>query len=341
VIGMTATGQLEEVLSRPTAADCEAMRGLDGDLLILGVGGKMGPSLAARARRACDGAGVRQRVIGVSRFGDAELRAGLEQAGVKTIAADLLDRHALEALPDAANVIFMAGRKFGTQGGEHWTWAMNVLLPALVAERFRGARIVVFSSGNVYPLRKVTEGGAAEDVATDPIGEYAQTVRGRERVFQYYAEQGGTASVLLRLNYAVELRYGVLVDIGRKVYEQRPVDVTMGHVNVIWQGDANSVALRSFGLCAVPPAVLNVTGAETLAVRWIAGRFGKRFGMAPRLEGTEAESALLNDAGRCRGLFGPLEVSVEQAIEWTAEWIRAGGASLNKPTHFEARDGRF
>jgi hypothetical protein len=341
VIDMTTTEQLDEILSRPTAADCEAMRALDGDLLILGVGGKMGPSLAMRARRACDEAGVRKQVVGVSRFGDAELRAGLERAGVQTVVADLLDRNALQALPSAANVIFMAGRKFGTQGGEHWTWAMNVLLPALVAERFRKARIVVFSSGNVYPLRKVTEGGAIEDVATDPMGEYAQTVRGRERVFQYYAEQCGTRSLLLRLNYAVEMRYGVLADIGRKVYEQRPVEVTMGHVNVIWQGDANSVALRSFALCAVPPAVLNLTGEETLAVRWIAERFGKLFGVTPRLEGTEAESALLNDARQCHRLFGPMEVSVEQAIEWTAGWIQGGGASLNKPTHFEARDGRF
>lgn len=338
---MTTTDQLEELLSRPNAADCEAMRNLDGDLLILGVGGKMGPSLAARARRACDQAGGRKRVIGVSRFGGGGLRASLEQAGVETIAADLLDRNALQSLPDAANVIFMAGRKFGTQGGEHWTWAMNVLLPALVAERFRDARIVVFSSGNVYPLRKLTEGGATEDVPTDPVGEYAQTVRGRERVFQYYAEERGTASVLLRLNYAVEMRYGVLVDIGRKVYEQQPVDVTMGHVNVIWQGDANSIALRSFQLCAAPSALLNLTGPETLTVRWIAGRFGELFDTKPRLEGTEAESALLNDAGRCLKLFGAPEVSVEQAIEWTAGWIRAGGSSLNKPTHFEARDGRF
>ena len=338
---MTTTDQLDEVLSRPTPADCEAMRSLQGDLLILGVAGKMGPSLAARARRACDQAGIRKRVIGVSRFSDGGLRAGLEQAGIETITADLLDRNALRTLPDAPNVIFMAGRKFGTQGGEHWTWAMNVLLPALVAERFRAARIVAFSSGNVYPLRKVTEGGATEEITTGPIGEYAQSVLGRERIFQYYAEQCGTASVLLRLNYAVEMRYGVLVDIGRKVYEQRPVDVTMGHVNVIWQGDANSVTLRSFGLCSVPPAVLNVTGPETLTVRWIAGRFGELFGIAPRLEGAEAPSALLNDARRCHGLFGPPEVSVEQAIEWTAEWIRAGGQSLNKPTHFEARDGRF
>jgi nucleoside-diphosphate-sugar epimerase len=341
VIGMMTMEQLEEVLSRPGEADCDAMRSLDGDLLILGVGGKMGPSLAMRARRACEQVGLRTRVIGVSRFGDAGQRAGLERHGVETIAADLMDRKALQTLPDAANVIFMAGRKFGTHGGEHWTWAMNVLLPAMVAERFRDAHMVVFSSGNVYPLRNVAEGGASEDVPTDPVGEYAQTVRGRERVFQFYAEQCGTPSVLLRLNYAVEMRYGVLVDIARKVYERRPVDVTMGHVNVIWQGDANGVALRSFRLCAVPPAVLNVTGPETLTVRWIAGRFGELFGVEPHLEGTEANSALLNDAHRCSELFGPPEVSVEQTIEWTAEWIRAGGPSLNKPTHFEARDGRF
>lgn len=338
---MTTVEQLEEVLSVPSDADCEAMRELEGDLLILGVGGKMGPSLAMRARRACDSAGVRKRVIGVSRFGDAAVRADLEAAGVETIAADLLDRDALNALPYVANVIFMAGRKFGTQSGEHWTWAMNVLLPALAAEQYRAARFVVFSSGNVYPLRQVAEGGATEETETDPVGEYAQTVRGRERVFEHYADQCGTPSVILRLNYAVEMRYGVLVDIGRKVYEQRPVDVTMGHVNVIWQGDANSVALRAFRLCSTPPTLLNLTGPETLSVRHIAQGFSELFGVAPRLQGTEATSALLNDARRCHGLFGPPAVSAEQVIEWTAAWISAGGTSLNKPTHFEARDGRF
>ena len=180
-----------------------------------------------------------------------------------------------------------------------------------------------------------------EETATDPAGEYAQTVRGRERIFEHYADRCGTSSVLLRLNYAVEMRYGVLADIGRKVYDRRPVDVTMGHVNVIWQGDANSVALRAFQLCSVPPAVLNVTGPEILRARWIAQRFGELFGVAPLIEGTEAESALLNDSGKCQRLFGPAEFGVEQVIEWTAAWIRAGGASLNKPTHFEARDGKF
>jgi len=335
------TEQLEEVLSRPTPDDTAALGGLEGDLLILGVGGKMGPSLAIRAKRAIDEAGLRKRVIGVSRFGDAGVRERFERAGVEAIAADLLDRNALEGLPDSPDVVFMAGRKFGTAGAAHWTWAMNVLLPALVAERWRDSRFVVFSSGNVYPLRKVSEGGADEEVETDPVGEYAQSVRGRERVFQHYSERYGTRCVLLRLNYAVEMRYGVLADIGRKVYERLPIDVTMGSVNVIWQGDANSVALRSFGLCGSPPAVLNVTGPETLSVREIAEQFGRLFGVAPLLVGTEAETALLSDAGKCHRLFGAPRVTVAEVIEWTAEWIRGGGPSLDKPTHFEARDGRF
>ena len=338
---ITTTEQLEEVLSRPAARDCEALAELEGDLLILGVGGKMGPSLAVRAKRAIDGAGLRKRVIGVSRFSDSGLRERLAQAGIEAIRADLLDREALRGLPEAPNVIFMAGRKFGTQGGEHWTWAMNVLLPALVVERYRHSRFVVFSSGNVYPLRKVVEGGADEQVETDPVGEYAQSVRGRERIFEHYANRCGVGSVLLRLNYAVEMRYGVLADIGRKVYQRRPIDVTMGSVNVIWQGDANSVALRSFPLCSCPPAALNLTGPETLSVRGIAERFGRVFGVEPRWEGTEADSALLSDSGKCHRLFGAPAVCAAEAIEWVAEWIRSGGASLDKPTHFEARDGRF
>jgi nucleoside-diphosphate-sugar epimerase len=335
---ITTTDRLEEILSRPTARDREALAELDGDLLILGVGGKMGPSLAVRAKRAIDEAGLRKRVIGVARFSDPLLREKLAQAGIETIRADLLDRNALRGLPDAPNVIFMAGRKFGTHGGEHWTWAMNVLLPSLAAERYIHSRFVVFSSGNVYPLRSV---GADEQVATDPIGEYAQSVRGRERIFEHYADRYGVPSVLLRLNYAVEMRYGVLADIGRKVYQRQPVDVTMGRVNVIWQGDANSVALRSFPLCSCPPAQLNLTGPETLSVREIAERFGRIFGVEPLLEGAEADTALLSDAGKCRRLFGPPAVSAAEVVEWVAEWIRNGGESLDKPTHFEARDGRF
>jgi nucleoside-diphosphate-sugar epimerase len=337
----TTTEQLEEVLSRPTARDCEAMAALDGDLLILGVGGKMGPSLAVRAKRAMDEAGLRKRVTAVARFSDAGLRERLTQAGIETIRADLLDRDALRELPEAPNAILMAGRKFGSQGGEHWTWAANVLLPALVAERFGHSRFVVFSSGNVYPLRKTAEGGADEQTATEPVGEYAQTVRGRERVFEHYAERWGVRSVLLRLNYAVEMRYGVLADIGRKVYERRPIDVTMGSVNTIWQGDANSVALRAFPLCSCPPALLNLTGPETLSVRALAEQFGRAFGVEPVIEGVEADSALLSDAGKCVGLLGPPAVTAAEAVEWVAEWIRRGGESLDKPTHFEVRDGRF
>ena len=338
---ITTAEYLEDILSRPTTADAAALRALEGDLLILGVGGKMGPTLAIRAKRAIDLAGLRQRVIGVSRFTSPGLAERLAGAGVEAVRADLLDRDALGALPDAPNVFFMAGRKFGTEGAEHWTWAMNVLLPALAAERYRDSRFVVFSSGNVYPLRKVAEGGAAEDAATGPVGEYAQSVLGRERVFQHYADRGGTRSLLLRLNYAVEMRYGVLADIARKVHERRPVDVAMGSVNAIWQGDANSVALRSFPLCSAPPAVLNVTGPETISVRAAAERFGRLFGVDPRIEGTEDSTALLSDAGKCHRLFGYPSVSAGETIEWIAEWILAGGASLDKPTHFEARDGRF
>lgn len=333
--------QLEDALSRPSEADKAALRELDGDLLILGAGGKMGPSLARRARRAADEAGARKRIIGVARFSTPELRERLEGWGVETIAADLLAPEQLALLPEVPNVIFMAARKFGSTGNEPLTWAMNTYLPALVAERYRASRIVAFSSGNVYPLVPVLEGGCTESVPPDPVGEYGQSVLGRERMFQYFSAQHGTPVTLLRLNYAVELRYGVILDIGLKVFENRPVDLRMGHVNVIWQGDANSVCLRSFSLANSPPEILNLTGPETIAVRWIARRFGEIFGVEPKLEGTESPTALLNNAARCHRLFGHPEVSVEQIIEWVAKWIAAGGELLNKPTHFEVRDGKF
>jgi nucleoside-diphosphate-sugar epimerase len=235
----------------------------------------------------------------------------------------------------------MAARKFGSTGAEHLTWAMNALLPALVAERYPAARFVAFSTGNVYPLVSVAGGGATEDMLPVPVGEYAQSALARERIFEFFSRRNQTRMMMLRLNYAIDLRYGVLLDIGQKVFERRPVDVTMGHVNVIWQGEANSIAMRSFGLCQSPPAVLNVTGPETAAVRWIAGEFGKRFGMEPIFQGMEAETALLSNAGRCQKLFGRPSVTVEQMIEWVADWIRMGGVTLAKPTHFETRDGRF
>jgi nucleoside-diphosphate-sugar epimerase len=334
-------GELEERLSRPSAADVEFMRELEGDLLILGVAGKMGPSLARRARRAADEAGVRKRIVGVARFSNPRVREELEAAGVETICADLLDEEQLQALPELPNVIYMAARKFGTTGNEYLTWALNTYLPGRVAERFRRSRIVAFSSGNVYPLVPIAHGGPTEATPPDPVGEYAQSVLGRERMFEYFSARYGTPVTLLRLNYAIDLRYGVLVDIALKVYQRQPVNLAMGQVNVIWQGDANSVALRAFRLCQSPPAVLNVTGPETVSVRSLAWKFARRFGVEPIFEGTEAPTALLSDASLCHRLFGYPEVTLEQMIEWVAEWIRAGGVLWNKPTHFEVRDGRF
>ncbi len=332
---------LEEVLSRPNPADIEAMRTLDGDLLILGVGGKMGPSLARRARRAIDQAGVKKRVVAVSRFSSGDLRQELDASGIETIAADLMDDAAMAALPDIPNIVFMAARKFGTTGAEHLTWAMNTYLPGRVAERFHRSRIVSFSSGNVYPLTPVVEGGATERTPIAPVGEYAQSVLGRERLFQHFSEKYGTLGVLLRLNYAIELRYGVVRDIGARVFERLPINLAMGSANVIWQGDANSIVLRSFALASAPPRVLNLTGPEVLSVRWVANEFGRHLGVEPVFEGAESPNALLNNAAECMKLFGYPTVSVSQLIEWTASWLQSGGATFNKPTHFEVRDGKF
>ncbi len=336
-----SAAELDDFLTAPSDADRAGMRQMHGNLLILGAGGKMGPSLAMRAARARDAGGAAQRIIAVSRFTDAEAAAQLESHGIEIVRADLLESGAIGRLPDAGNVIFMAGRKFGSTGAPHLTWASNAYLPALVAERYREARIVAFSSGNVYPFVPVRSGGATEETAPAPRGEYAQSVLARERIFEYFAERYGTRVCLLRLNYAVELRYGVLRDIGERVFHGQPVNVGMGYVNVIWQGDANSICLRSFELCASPAAVLNVTGPETLAVQDIAREFGKLFGREPVLEGQEADTALLNDARKCETLFGRPAVSAETAIAWTADWIRRGGAGWNKPTHFESRDGAF
>ncbi len=333
--------ELEDRLSRPSASDVEFFRELEGDLIVLGVAGKMGPSLARRALRASAEAGRKRRIIGVARFSDARVKHDLEAAGLETITADLLEPGALAALPDAPNVIYMAARKFGTSGNEHLTWAMNTYLPALVAGRYKHSRIVTFSTGNVYPLVPVTQGGAVEATAPAPVGEYGQSALGRERMFEYFSCRNGTPVTILRLNYAIDLRYGVLADIAWKVFEERPVDVSMGMVNVIWQGDANSVTLRALGLCAAPPAVLNLTGPETLSVRAVATRFGQLLGRVPIIEGVEAPTALLSDASRCHRLFGYPEVGVEQMMEWIADWIRAGGERWDKPTKFEVRDGRF
>ncbi len=317
------------------------MAALDGSLLILGIAGKMGPSLARRAKRACQQAGVERRIIGVARFTNSALRAEMDAIGIETISADLLEPGALAGLPDTPNVLYMAARKFGSTGSEHLTWAMNSYLPGLVAERYRHSRIVTFSSGNIYPLTPVLHGGSTESSPLAPIGDYAQSALGRERLFEYGSHRHGTPVAILRLNYAIDLRYGVLLDIGQKVFARQAIDLAMGHANVIWQGDANSVTLRSFAFCQSPPFVLNLTGPETVSVRWAAQRFGAHFGVEPIFEGEESQTALLNNASRCHCLFGYPSVTVDQMIEWIAAWIGMGGETMNKPTHFQTRDGRF
>jgi nucleoside-diphosphate-sugar epimerase len=333
--------ELDDLLSRPSQADIEAVSKLQGTLLLLGVAGKMGPTLAMRARRAAMTAGADLRVIGASRFSSAGSREMLEAAGVGTAAADLLHWPDVERLPDAENVVFLAGRKFGSSVDAAQTWAMNIQVPAMVCERFKHSRIVAFSSGNVYPIVPVVSGGATESTPVNPVGEYAQSVLGRERTFEFASAKNGTPVALLRLNYAVELRYGVLLDVAMAVFERRAIDLRMGAANVIWQGDANSVCLRSFDLCSSPPAVLNLTGPETLSVRAVAEKFGKHFGIEPVFEMEETSTALLNNAGRCHRLFGYPSVTPDELIEMTAEWIGMGGGTLGKPTHFETRDGKF
>jgi dTDP-4-dehydrorhamnose reductase len=334
--------ELEDHLSRPTEADAAAMSALNGDLLILGVGGKMGPSLSRLARRAAALAGAHVRIVAVARFSNASLPAQLATQGIEPITCDLLEPGALSLLPEIPNVIFMAARKFETSGAEHLTWAMNTFLPGLVAERYRNSRIVAFSTGNVYPLRSVSEGGAVESTPVGPVGEYAQSALGRERMFENGSHRWGTRAAILRLNYAVELRYGVLVDIARAVFERRPISLAMPYVNVIWQRDANSWCLRSFAYCQSPPFVLNITGPETLSVRELAIEFGQHFGIEPifRTE-LEGSTSLLNNAAKAGTLFGRPTATPAELIGWVADWIRHGGVMLNKPTHFQTRDGKF
>lgn len=314
---------------------------LDEDILILGAGGKMGPSLAGLAKKAIDQAGLSSNVICVSRFSDKACRQELDSQGIQTVAADLLNEEELQGLPDAGHVIYMVGQKFGTTGNESLSWALNSYLPGRVAEKYKDSSIVVFSTGNVYPLVDVSSGGADESHRPGPVGEYAQSCLGRERVFEHFSKQHGTPVLIYRLNYAIDLRYGVLLEVGRSVYENQPVNLQTGHVNVIWQGDANEIAIRSLRLCTCPAAVLNVTGPETIPVRWLAEEFGKRFKKTPVFEGREQPTALLSNASRCHREFGYPSVSLQQMIDWTAGWIEHDGATLGKPTHFQQRKGQF
>ena len=328
---------LEDILSEPAEATKKIVAGLTGDIAVLGAGGKMGPTLAMMLKKASPG----RKIYAVSRFSDKAARSRIEQAQVETIEADLLDESHYYKLPDVENVFYLAGMKFGSTGNQPLTWALNSFVPALVARHYKHSRIVAYSTGNVYPLVDIAGGGATEQTTPKPIGEYAQSCLGRERVFGYFAERHSTGVCVIRLNYAVEARYGVLLDIARRVFGGEPVQVGMGRVNLIWQGDANSAIFRSLALAGAPAQVLNVTGMEILSVRTLAEELGRRLGRRPRCEGTESETALLSDASLCRRLLGLPRVPLGWLLDLVADWVIAGRPTYAKPTKFEVRDGRF
>lgn len=333
---------LEYQLSEPTAGVLETLQKLDGDILVLGAGGKMGPTLAIMARRACDSLGQTDRqVIAVSRFSDPVAADVLAKQGVRTLSCDLMDRDAVKKLPEAPNVIFMAGQKFGTSDSPGTTWVMNTLVPAIVAERYARSRIVVFSTGCVYPLTAANGTGSIEEDFLGPPGDYANSCVGRERIFSHFAQEKGTETLMFRLSYAIDLRYGVLHDIAQKVAREEPMDVTMGYANIIWQGDANARALQCLEHVSNPPAALNVTGLEKVSIRALAGRFGELLGKKVQITGQESDTAWLFNAQRSYEWFGPPSVTLEEMIQATAQWISQGGSSLGKPTHYETRDGQF
>jgi len=332
---------LEQELVKPSEALIADLYAIEGDILILGIGGKMGPSMARLAKAAIDQAGVQKRVIGVSRFSDKSVQGELEADGIETISADLLNEADLAALPDVPNVLYLAGTKFGTTGNEPFTWAMNAYLPGRVAEKYRTSRIVAFSTGNVYPFTPVHSGGATEQTTPSPVGEYGQSCLGRERVFQYFSEKYSIPTLIYRLNYAIDLRYGVLLEIAKSVAAEKPIDLRMGNVNVIWQGDANEIAIRALRHCTTPAKLLNVTGPETVSVQWVAEQFGQLMGKTPVFVNEPQSTALLSNASEAHRLFGYPRVTLRQMIELTVSWLQGGGRLLSKPTHFQERNGQF
>ncbi len=338
---MKIVDELDQKLSTPSDRLINDLKKLSGDILILGAGGKMGPSLCMLAKRALSEAGSGNSVIGVSRFSDSESQEKLNSFGIETIEADLMNEEDLQALPDIKNVIYLVGNKFGTTGNEHITWALNSYLPGRVATKFKKSSIVAFSTGNVYPFVEIDSGGATEKDATGPVGEYAQSCLGRERVFEHFARINETPMLFFRLNYAIDMRYGVLLEVAKSVQNERPIDLSTGHVNVIWQGDANEIALRCLHHCSNPPEVLNVTGPETLSIRWLAEEFGKILDKTPQFTNSEKSTALLSNASKAHRLFGYPKVTLKEMIEWTAEWVQHDGATLDKPTHFQERKGAF
>jgi nucleoside-diphosphate-sugar epimerase len=328
---------LDELLCRPSQPLIDDLRKVDGDIMILGVAGKMGPTLAGLAKAALPD----RRIIGVARFSDAGVKDWLQARGIETINCDLLDETAIKTLPKISNIVFMAGRKFGAEGDLSLTWAMNSHVPALIAQAFSGSRIVAFSTGCVYPFVPVTGKGADENLAPDPPGEYAQSCVGRERMFEYFSRKYSTPGRLFRLNYAIDMRYGVLHDIATKVLRGAPIDVSLGHVNFIWQGDASAQALRCLAYCDTPTSPINVSGHEILAVRDLAAKFGMRFGRAPVIVGKEEPTAWLTNTSQAVKLFGLPIVDTDQLIRWTADWVSRSMPSLGKPTKYEVRDGRY
>ncbi|MFH0759756.1 MAG: NAD-dependent epimerase/dehydratase family protein [Bacteroidota bacterium] len=335
------TAALEDLLSQPTEAAVKMLSEIEGDIMFLGIGGKIGPTLAKMAKRACDQAGVKKRIHGVSLFESDQQRRQIDALGIETIHGDLLDADFMKSLPKARNVFFLAGMKFGSEENISLTWAVNSYLPALVADHFKESRIVAFSTGCVYPLVPVESGGSLETDPPVPVGEYAQSCLGRERMFEYGSKKHQTRVCLIRLNYSVELRYGVLVDIATKVRNQEAIDLSMGYFNVIWQGDVNDVVLRSLELCDSPAKILNITGEEILSVREVALEFGKIFHVRPEFFNKEAKTALLNNAQQAFQLFGRPKVSTRQIIQWIGDWIGEGRETLGKPTHYEVRDGKY
>lgn len=337
----TSIEEVHERASRPDSGVIETLRDCPGDVAVLGAGGKMGFHLARMVQRALDTVGRGEKVYAVSRFSDPESKALFEQHGIEVVSCDLTDATQLSELPDCPNVFFLGGVKFGTADDSGLLKRFNIEMPTLVADRFRSSRIVALSTGCVYPYVSPESGGSRESDSAAPVGAYAESCLGRERAFEQASKDSGVQVCLIRLNYSVDLRYGVPVDIGQKVLADQPVDVSMGYVNIIWQGDATRHIIRALGLASAPAKVLNVTGAQTLRVRDIANRLGAKFGKEPVITGSEAPTAWLNDATQAHQLFGAPEVSEEQLLDWVADWLRGGGSTLNKPTHFETRDGKY
>lgn len=332
---------LEEQLLQPSQALIDDMKSIEGDIMILGAGGKIGPSIARLTRQAIERAGLDKRVIAVSRFSEPGLTEELNAEGIETIVANILEDSQLQDLPEVENVLYLAGQKFGTASNEPYTWAMNTYLPGRVAEKFRKSRIVVYSTGNVYPFTPVGSGGATEEMRADPIGEYGQSCLGRERMFQYFSGIYGTPILIYRLNYAIDFKYGVLLEVAKSVLHGKPLDVTMGYVNVIWQGDANEMAIRSLLHCESPSKILNITGPETVSLRWLAHEFGRIFNTEPQFTGEEQTTALLSNAAESFRLFGYPRTTLKEMIGITAKWLLEGGKTINKPTHFQERKGQF